>query len=236
MDLVKQYRENKAKIEAIWAEDEKFIEAKDKEISELERAYRDKKWALEEEERTKVNAMQQEKEEYHEAARKQVEDLHKVIEQVDRILYFLKLKPDVTWKEEELKAREGKQLVRLGALYQDEYLDIRLYIVENDRPKNKYTLFAKGKCAFGSPSGWEPSNILELPRAYDLYLNDYGAGDNVECVFAHLPTIDDVKQYVAKHPNELMREFLVKYRKVKREYLETLRTYRLEEFAGIEPE
>ena len=234
IDLANQYRENKAKIAAVWDELKKFKDAKDAEISALNRAYREKKWVLEDEERKAENKLKQDKEEREDVARFQVDALEGVVVLVDRILYFLKLKPDITWKEEVLKAYEEKELVRLGALYQDEFLDMRLYVVENARPKNRYTLVVKGRCAFGAPLGWEPSSILELPRGY-VRMQDYGAGDNVESILAHLPSIDDAEKYVAKHSKELMRNFLEKYQAVKQEYLEAIKNYKLEDFAGIEP-
>jgi len=153
---------------------------------------------------------------------------------VGRILYFLKLQLDVSWEEEKLSAYRDKQLVRLGPLYQDEYLDVRLYAVENRRPKNRYTLVAIGRCTFrGSGYDDRRGDILELPYTYGCDVNCHGSRANIIQEFIHLPTIDDIKKFAEKR-NSLMKAFLAKYQEVKREYLEILRTYRLEEFTGIE--
>jgi len=234
IELVKQYKENEAKITEIQTERDNFTKARDQEIYELKyKIYWDKIRALEEERDSEIEKVQKVKEEHEATADGQIDELRKVITKVKRLIYFLKLHPSKEWKEEKISAYRDRHLERLGLLYQDEFLDIRLLAAENDRPKNKYTLVAIGRCAFGSQSGWEDSSILELPRAYGSPLNDWDAGTNVECVFAPLPTIDDVKQYYAKHRGELMRSFLNEYQKVKQEYLEVIRTYKLEEFEGI---
>jgi len=115
---------------------------------------------------------------------------------VGRILYFLKLQLDVSWEEEKLSAYRDKQLVRLGPLYQDEYLDVRLYAVENRRPKNRYTLVAIGRCTFrGSGYDDRRGDILELPYTYGCDVNCHGSRANIIQEFIHLPTIDDIKKF-----------------------------------------
>ena len=122
-----------------------------------------------------------------------------------------------------------KYLEWLGYFYNDEYLKIRLLIAENDKPKNKYSLLAYGKCFFPD---------LKLPYGY-LNISDWDiwtaartvCGCNIHIGLVDLDTIEKCKTWLQKNRGKLLKSFLDNYQVVKAEYIDAITNYRLEDFS-----
>ena len=68
---------------------------------------------------------------------------------VERKIEFLKHRDKIREEElefddEAVKPYRDREIVKLGSLYEDEFTTIKLFAVENERPKNRWTLMAIG--------------------------------------------------------------------------------------------
>ena len=168
------------------------------------------------------------------------EDLKRLEEsKVNRIIAYLKLEEkDLEIDTDKIKHHDGnndKYLEWLGYLYNDEYLKIRLLIAENDKPKNKYSLLAYGKCLF--PDEYYDGGFLKLPWGY-LNISDGDiwtaartlCGCNIHIGLVDLDTIEKCKTWLQKNRGKLLKSFLDNYQVVKAEYIDAITNYRLEDF------
>lgn len=171
---------------------------------------------------------------------KEIGELHKPIEQVKRILMFLQLEsnpninkliiddaeiepPDKDWRNNVEPYRES-----LGYLFDDDYLKIKIFVINNDKPKNKYSLIAVGKSLFHD-------NLLDYPYSYSYYVNLNGFHNNFKILIRlqDASSIEELKVWFDKHKTKLFIEEIKKYQEVKTEYLETLRDYKTVDFQEL---
>lgn len=94
------------------------------------------------------------------------ESLYTAVAEVKRILQFLKLKPqNLEINDDDIKTYRERYKENLGYLFEDSYLKIKLFIVESEKPKNKYALVAYGKCLFKDQFNY---SLLDLPYSYGI--------------------------------------------------------------------
>jgi len=158
-----------------------------------------------------------------------------LIENVERLTLEI---ADVEQKIKHLKYREkiaGKtvqfddskaiahryELKPLGLLYEDEFTIIKLFIVGNDRPKNKYTLSMVGNTLL--------DGLIKVPYDYGCNV-DYG---NIRRSILSRPTVEELERYA----QNLRHHEISYYADVKEQYLQTVADYTLEDFkAVLEPQ
>jgi len=226
LEIIEQYLKNEQKIQEISAAKDNFSEAKNAEIKHLEwDIYHKKIRKLEDERDQKVNLVQKQIDNHRETSDQQISRLNQVIEEVERIIYFLTLDKsrNLEIADDSIKVYRNRRIESLGYLYSDEFLKIKFFIVENDKPKNKYDLIACGKCLFDDP-------VMKLPYSYGL--NIHSSSCNIQVEFKCAPDIETLKQHFEKRKDTLLKTEIAEYLNVKTKYLECLGTYKL---SDIEP-
>ncbi|MDH5634226.1 MAG: hypothetical protein OEY30_00215 [Candidatus Bathyarchaeota archaeon] len=225
--LVEAVMENEKQIGVLHEQRENFTKANAEEIDRIKRkVYEPKIRALQNDRDQKIRALQTERDGKRKEIDGKIDGLFTMIGKVERILALLKLKKkDLTIKDEDVRAYGTKHIESLGYAFNDEFLKIKMFIVENDKPKNMYSLVAIGKCQFDR-------DMAELRYSYCLPCHAKG-WHNLEALIRDLPTIAELKQYWQKHERSIVERLLGKYWMVKTEYLEVLKTYNIEDFRDL---
>ena len=158
-----------------------------------------------------------------------IKELTPWIQSVDQKIEYLKHQEKIEgekiqFDDESVKAYRDKELVKLGILYEDEFTIIKLFAVENDRPKNRWTLIAVGNTLL--------RDLLDLTHDYGLpvHIDTYKA---IQKALTHLPTLEEIQVYAEKRWKTLMHAEGVMYKGVKERYLYTINNYTLEDFKPL---
>lgn len=232
-DIVARYFENKKEIKRISSETKKRID----ELSETSKVrihnieetideLKEEIYAIDRKFRQEMKEAEIEKEAL-------IKPLHGYNQYVNRVLDMLKMAEhdniaaDIL--DTDISTYNGKELVWLDYIYNDEFLKIRLIVAENTKPKNKYSLIAYGHSVF---------MIHELMHRYYHYntvsLRDDPAnrpGFSIRAEIVSLPSIDDIKKYVSKH--KIMQDVISEHQRLKSEYDAVVKKYKLSDFKDI---
>lgn len=135
-------------------------------------------------------------------------------ESVQRIVAFLETQEEFepATFDNERRAREGKFSEWQDWMHNDDFLKIRLSIVENDKPVNKYTARAHIKSVFYK-------GLIELPSSP----KELGS----------FKTIDEAKAYILKKKGTLFQEETKTLEALKLEYREVITAYKLSDFEEL---
>ena len=122
--------------------------------------------------------------------------LHARLEPVERKIKFLEKrdeieKVDLDIKEDKIKPYDDKELVALGTFYEDRYLKVILFIAENDKPKNRYSLIAYGKTSL--------HEFVDCSRGYGISISDHGMSYHFSMDLKSLPSIEELKTYLKRN-------------------------------------
>jgi len=233
-ELIKQYKENEQEIKKINNSLDELREKNRKETYNLQyKIYYDRIRALQDERDKKINELNKQLKEKENTKEQEREKLEGVIIKIQRIIKFLKTKKkDIVINENDVKyydrynTKDKKPLEWLGYLYSDEFLKIKLLIAENDKPKNKYSLIVYGKCIF-------TDDIIKFPYSYGINLNDNYNGLNLKILIKDTSTIEELKKYLEKNKDKILKEKIEEYKEIKKEYLNTLEDYKIEDFKEL---
>lgn len=229
-ELIQMCKENEKQIETIREKED----VERKEYEEKHAKIRDKYWELERQMREQKNKEEAE----IEAAYKEVTDRHgaektqlsEVIKKVERIMYFIEKRNEkAEFNDEKVKPYdEGKYFECLGDLFKDDLLHIKLYVAEVDRKVNKFCLFALGRSAL------DDKRIIEVPHYYfRARISTYDAPHNIEVELLFKPTVEELKKYVEKNKDKILKPFIDKYKEVKREFDKTNAKYTYADFEEL---
>ena len=186
---------------------------------------------IKEEKHRLINDIKDDEGRYVEQKKREISSLDQPIEEVERKIKFLELAKtikdaDVVIDDKEMdtyNTYRDKKLYRKGVFFKDKYMNIKIYIAENDKPVNKYTLFAVGNCVF--------KDFMDLPDYYGLPVHsDRG---NIKTVIQDLPTVEEINVYLEKNRKGILKNLIGRYNVVKKEYLDTIRDYRLSDFKTV---
>lgn len=186
--------------------------------------YRPQITALKAKRDQEIEAVQAETKSKQDEISRQATELMQVHHRVKRILEFLKLDTAQSLDLSDVQAYRDRYLEDLGFIIDDKYLKIKLYIVGNSKPTNKFSLGAGGRCLFSE-------DMLKL-QSYGLDLT-YRNRLSLEVAFKDGPTIAGLKEYLAKHRSRLLAVELQKYVEVKAEYEQAVGQYKLDDFAAL---
>ena len=158
-----------------------------------------------------------------------IKELEPEIQGIDRKIEFLKHREKSDGKrpqldDETIKPYRDRGLVKLGTLYEDEFTIIKLFAVENERPKNRWTLMAIGDTLL--------RELVNMPHSYGLPIH-IGTYADIQIGLKHLPTLEEIKAYAEHRREDLMRRDLAAYKRVKKAYLDTVNNYSLEDFKPL---
>ena len=235
MDLILQYQTNSRKIRDLSINKRKLEEAHKKADHELTWSYRDKINALEKERDDKATTLNQEYGAQTEAIETETAQQYEIIKEVERILMFLALKPrEIVW-DDTLITNKGRGwgpeplLESLGEIYSDEWLKIRVMLLENRKPVNKYSVCIYGRCMFIGRNDRE--TFLKYPHSYGVPGNHTGM--QIAEVLKEFPTVASAKAWYEKQKHLFLKPFIEEYLKVKEEYKRIHATYKVGDFAPL---
>ena len=229
MDLIQEYQNNLAIIKGLSDEQEALRKKKDKESNQISSDYRDQIYALERERDDQVQAIRTSYEHQNQDKELEITKLREVHHKVERILDFLKIKPEVVSCEDSDIINRHGTVEPLGLLFSEDYLKLRAFIIENRKPVNKYSL-----CVYGNILFLE--GIIKPPHTYGLP-GDTSVHQDIAIRIKDFPTSKQAHEYFDKNKETLLgtsiREFILQYQAVKAEYLEVLSTYKLKDFKPL---
>lgn len=228
--LVKQYLENEQKIKKIQEQQQERKKQAQQKVRQVENKYYDKAKAIKKVRDDEIALIWEQEDSKTKEEEQKRFDLSKVIAKVDRIIAFLKLQTklkqkDLTIKDEDVKAYHDRHIESLGYFFDDTYLKIKLFIAENDKPKNKYSLIALGKCLF---EGF--MNLREY-RSYGADVQYHG--NNITVVIKEGPDITELKLYLERRRKKLLIDLLETYKQVKEQYESVLAEHEIGDFEPL---
>ena len=229
MDLIQEYKNNLEQIKTLSSEQEVLRKKKEKESNQISYDYRDKIYALEKERDNKVNTIKDAYTNQENAKETEIVKLREVHTKVERIINFLKIRSEVVICEDSNIYNRHGSIEPLGLLFSEDYLKIRVFIVENRKPVNKYSLCVYGNVLF-------PEAIIKPPYGFSLP-SDYHKRQDIALVIKDFPTTKQAHDYYEKNKDVLLcsdlREYVLQYQAVKAEYLEVIKTYTLKDFKHL---
>lgn len=184
----KEYEKASEKIKSEWREKNNKIRDN---ISELER----KKTELEEQKENKIDKLEYTKNKVYEQNIKPIIRYNIIIALI-KTNEEQKRKPKIL--DFEIDMKENKEVINLGTVYKSDTINIKSFIIENDKPVNKFDLLLVGEVIFNE-------NIIK----YSIY---YGVGFSTTtswvvpnfCVYLKKgKNIDELKEWHNKNKNQL---------------------------------
>ena len=103
----------------------------------------------------------------------------------------------------------------------DEFAKIGIFIYENDKPKNKFSLCAIGKTIFNE-------EIMTIPYSNGLSLRDEGI--NIRKWIKDMPNKNDLVVYFERNKHRVLKEFLEHHAEVEIEYKEVIKATKTKEW------
>jgi hypothetical protein len=192
---------------------------KDREISnrywELERKLGDKKEA-------ELQAVNKDFLTYQEKQEKEIKDLREIVNRVNRILEFKHLTKKTLDLSFSVENGRDKSLELIDQI-KTPYMTVNVYIYENDKPKNKYTLAVLGYSFFANND-----DLINLPKCYGLGLMDLSA--NIRFAIKDNSSINELKTYYLKQKEKILGDLLKKHAYVEKEYNAVLKNYNTPEW------
>lgn len=231
-NLVSTYKENQNLISELKQLQDEFRLENNNQSSKIRSQYYKKMKALEKEENKLLNDLENKMREINTNYNNKISELSISLNKVKRIIYFqnqskIELNFDVT------KTTNRDRYLELIGQYKEPFnIHLALYIAENNRPKNKYSLIIVGMCRFGDHSD---SKILKLPYDYGCDLSHseiqwFDIAKIVKC----FDSIETAKKYCKTHYIQTMlRSFFQEYSQIDTEYTKAISHYSLEDFAEI---
>jgi len=230
-ELAQLALENKKQSEALGKDINELRDKTDIETRRLQYdVYQPKIRDIEEECRTEVKKVQDAALALHNLKVEQVKTLMIAVHTVERILEFFRLdtKQDLKTTDEDVKYSDRHQHYyreNLGVVFSDQYLEVRLFILQNDKPTNKYMLVLIGRCLFDNGLGDSP--LLKLPRDYSI--NGAAWGACPQQILKEASDVKDLHTWWTAHGFSKVN-WLKDYLTVKSEYEHILKTYKVEDF------
>jgi len=225
---VAQILETREVIEELSKARDEEREKRDKEIYHLKwDIYREKIKRIEKERDNAICAVEATRDNAIAEKNQEIQSHHTLIQQAKRILEILSLDENepLAIGDDEAKLRTESLSESLGYLLDDDYLKIKLFIVTNRKPKNKYSLIALGRSLFHDV-------LIKYPDAYIDDLNDLYSRFKLRAILQFASTPDELKAWLAKHPM-ILKNTLEQYNQVKLEYIATKQEYEIDDFKEL---
>ena len=227
--LVEQVQDHLNKVDVLQAEIDRGLKSTETENHRLQYDVYSPKIRLLEDARDQLmraNVAAYEKE--RDQKKQEVEGLYLVVNQVKEILRFLKLETgkSVDINDDDLRTYREKSKEGLGYIFEDEFLKIKLFIIENDKPKNKYSLVALGRTIFTEEQ-------LKLRFHYGIHAHA-AYHFQLEAVLREGASVKELREWLQKQSqSKLLTDLKGDFDTVKAAYLDTLERYQVEDFREL---
>lgn len=238
MITVDEVLANRKKIDQLYANKSRKEKTYHDEVTRIkDREYYDKIKALEHERDGKISDLTKEQDRDIKELDALISDQFLVVNKAKQILSFLRVVPmvgeagDVNAVDVVVR-KHGNDGYKeeLDYLVNEELLKVKLFIIENTKPTNKYSLIAVGRCAFSEPLVKFPHTSSNAELHYKGFNIEHV---NIEHVFREAPSVKELKTYLQRSFLKIMEEMTGSYLVVKREYLEAMSTYKKQNFQEL---
>lgn len=224
-------------------ENRKMVDNLDKELDELRTVtdnetrrlqydvYQPKIRAIEEKCRQEIEKVKADALAKHNAKVLDVQTLMEPVRKVERILEFFRLdtRQPIDIADTDVKQNDRyKERYRenWGLVFDDPFLKVRAFVMENDKPKNKYIIVLIGRCLFDSGLGDRP--LLKLPRDYGLSISEPW-GSAPQEILKEAATVKELQTWWTSNGMRKV-SWIQDYVAVRAEYEHILKTYRVTDF------
>lgn len=149
-------------------------------------AVKRKEGELEQQRREIAEAANAKEKEIELATKEEVMRLAGAREEVNRIVRLIELSRGMREFDPELELKayrygQEKPIIPIQEIRKTPFTLIRAYVVENDRPKNKYQVEVVGRTIFSQKDKWNnQGDIADMPREYGAKIS--ASGDNIHWV------------------------------------------------------
>lgn len=233
MITIEQYQQAKQELERLDAEGTTLRERQDKETDAL----RDKYWKLKRELSDKKGNEEDKITKRHEKEKEKIskrEIPHVAItNEHSRIMTMMETSKDYEKPEfkvykndyprdekgEVIRVQRGVCLdypdkieipyVPIDTIKDDKYAKIQIFITDNDKPKNKFSLSAEGHTIF-------PEKIIKSSYYYGYSFHSDGV--NIIKAMIDKPTKEELKTYYERNKKGILKQFLEEHKKIEQEY------------------
>jgi len=233
MITIEQYQQAEQELKKLDVADTTLRERQDKETDAL----RDEYWELEQKLRDRKNSEETKLTKRHEKEKEKIskqEQPHVAItNEHSRIMTMMETskdyeKPEVKVykfdyprdeKGEVIHVQRGNCLeypdrieipyTPIDTIKDDKYAKIHIFITDNGKPKNKFSLSLAGHTIF-------PEKIIKPPHNYGYNFNTDHT--NIIMTMADRPTKEELKAYYERNKKGILKQFLAEHKEVEQEY------------------
>ncbi len=226
---VEQVFAEQIKVDALDEEKDKVKEIMTSEIQKVDQDYRDRVWDLEHEKRDKVQKLESARDEFIAGMDAKIAEHYTLVKRVQRVLECFRMETgkNLTIADTvDLNQYAFQYQESLGYLLDDDLLKIKLFIVGNRKPKNRFTLAVIGRSIFGEP-------LIKFPMGYGLDISSLHVRNSFEQALRDAASAEELKDYVARHRDDILKPVIDEYRQLKAEYVSNLATYQLSDFEKL---
>jgi len=232
--MINSYKKNKTEITSLKETQEHLKEEKSKQIEQIDNRYHTTISELKEQQYIETRKIRDEINTSEEKTNYTIDELSCTIQQTQRVIYYLKRDGKTPDKRfcDSIKSRADEHLELLEE-YSDECISLQMYLVENARPTNKYSLIVVGDCTLGGRDYNE--KILKLPYEYLGWRGRFDCSyNNIQIPAKHFKTTQDAKKYHSKNNiKTILKKFFAQYDMIKAEYDEANTKYAISDFEEI---
>lgn len=233
MITIEQYQQAKQELEKLNAEDTTLRERQDKETEVLRGRYRELEHKLRERKNNEEIALTKRHEKEKEKISKQEIPHVAITNEYSRIMDMMRISKDYEKPEfkiykfdyprdekgEVIRVQRGNCLdypdkieipyTPIDTIKDDKYAKIQIFITDNGKPKNKFSLSVAGHMIF-------PEEIIKPPYNYSYNFNTDHT--NIIMTMADRPTRKELKAYYERNGKGILKQFLAELEKVEQEY------------------
>jgi hypothetical protein len=229
--MVSQCDKNEKEITSLKETQENMEKEKREQINEIATRYNETIYELDKQKHIETDKLEDDIDYAEKETHQKIEKLSEAKTTLNRVLYFLKIqnkKLDSTPLDKIKNYRD--RYLEIAEKWNDENMELHLFIAENDRPKNKYSVIVVGNSKIGSSD--RNDTILVLPHSYGVDIDAWNL--DILSDVKHFPSINDAKKYLKTHNiQSILKEFFVQYDIVKSEYDSVISKYTLKDFEDI---
>lgn len=241
MITIDEYKKSQVELNKIQDETEKQNKIFDEEHNANYNKFYDLESKLSERKRTAEHKLTKKRESYRTKVQDKEKPYVEKIQAYKRILIFVEMhkgERDTSFKVynfdyprdetgEVIRVQRGNCLdypdkieipyIPMATIKDDKYAKIQAFIVDNDKPKNKYSLIVVGKSIF-------QEELFKGSR--HPYWYGYGchvSNNNIIIGLQDRPTKEELISYFEKNKAKTLKDYLEEHRQIEKEYEETIR-------------
>lgn len=229
MQKLEEFNKSSQEFKKIDKEEEVTISRMDKEITSVKDSYYKQKRVLDDKEYKETSKLSKSRDLAREKFENKKEKHISISENYRRILNLMEviketrnlgLSEPKVYHYDYIRNKEGSiestdkvkfYYTPIGVLCNDDYKKLFVYIVNNSKPTNKFSLVVVGNSKFNK-------EIIELPYSYgfDAHTEDANIQGNIQ----DKPTEEELKEYFVRNQKRMLKSFLTKHALIEAEYLE----------------